>query len=188
MAGELIDGETGAVISGGADSDAGLDVVYNKRGDRFVVDGVNYKRLASGAVVDCKTAAMVANPGGGKTAIKSDNAAAMLARREAIRLQGETAGRAALRAASGGVSSLAGWRQIVEAQAGLAKDTDKGRASTEAARFVGQAAGLIGGASSQQAASNPAGATLALSPDVAKALLEVLGPYLAARGGGGGEP
>lgn len=50
----------------------------------------------------------------------------------------------AVQRASAATTPMAGWGVIVERQAKLAQDTEKGRGSTEAARFVGSALGLLG--------------------------------------------
>ena len=107
-------------------------------------DTTRYKRLPSGAVMDKSTNKLVANPGGGNTIIRrnSNNIREIHAERV---LKAKLAAQSALAAVSASKSktSLAGWARIVGAQAELALDIDRGRASTDAARFVGQAAGFL---------------------------------------------
>lgn len=63
----------------------------------------------------------------------------------------------AVQRASGGPTPFAGWGVIVERQAALAADIDKGRSSTEAARFVGSAIGVLGGPKEAETGSNVPG-------------------------------
>ena len=101
-----------------------------------IAAGENTKVLANGAVYDMNAKRIVANPGGGKSAITQANASALAtARWDAYRERAE------LGAAKGARrnSSLDAWEWIVERQTALAGDIKKGRASTEAANFVDRA-------------------------------------------------
>ena len=101
-----------------------------------IAAGENTKVLANGAVYDMDAKRIVANPGGGKSAITQANASALAtARWDAYRERAE------LGAAKGARrnSSLDAWEWIVERQTALAGDIDKGRSSTEAANFVDRA-------------------------------------------------
>ena len=101
-----------------------------------IAAGENTKVLANGAVYDMDTKRIVANPGGGTSAITQANASAMAtARWDAYRERAEIgAARGARRD-----SSLDAWEWIVERQTELAGDIDKGRSSTEAANFLDRA-------------------------------------------------
>jgi hypothetical protein len=104
--------------------------------------GANVKVLKNGAVYDLDAKRIVANPPGGPTtAINQSNTVAMAQLRAEKYRQ---AAAAAVGRATGGLTPFAGWGIIVERQAALATDIDKGRSSTEAARFVGSAIGIIG--------------------------------------------
>ena len=84
--------------------------------------------------------------------IKTSEQAAALARR-AHASRREKARQYAIDALAKGVSPSKildskeawgiGWQDIIEAQAELAKDTSKGASSTGAARFIGQATGIL---------------------------------------------
>ena len=98
--------------------------------------GENTKVLSNGAVYDMDAKRIVANPGGGTSAITQANASAMAtACWDAYRERAEIgAARGARRD-----SSLEAWEWIVERQTELAGDIDKGRSSTEAANFLDRA-------------------------------------------------
>ena len=75
----------------------------------------------------------------------------------------------AVQRASSATTPFAGWGVIVERQAVLAADIDKGRSSTEAARFVGSAIGVLGGPKEAEHAQN--GANVALPGDTLRNLI-----------------
>lgn len=105
-----------------------------------------YKRWANGAIYDTSIGRVVANPGGGIKKFTKDNTADMRALYDQRRLQAKLAAQGAvakLAVSSGKPSVYRGWQLLVSAQAELAMDTDRGRASTDAARFVGQATGFL---------------------------------------------
>ena len=104
------------------------------------------KVLKNGAVYDLDAGRIVANPGGGTSAITQATASDMHA------LRAEKYQRAAVKGLSRVPGAdkravgtpLAAWSYIVGKQAELATMIDKGRSSTEAARFVGGAIGIMG--------------------------------------------
>ena len=104
-----------------------------------------YKRLPNGAVFDKRIKRIVANPGGGNTPMKQGiNIKEIHAERV---LRAKLAAQGALSelviASGKNKSAIGGWARVVSAQAELALDIDRGRASTDAARFVGQATGFL---------------------------------------------
>ncbi len=108
-------------------------------------DTAVYKRLPNGAVFDLRIKRIVANPGGGNTLVKQGiNIKEIHAERV---LRAKIAAQGALSelviASGKNKSAVGGWARVVSAQAELALDTDRGRASTDAARFVGQATGFL---------------------------------------------
>jgi len=106
-----------------------------------VPTGERYRTLKNGAIYDLEAGRIAANPPGGTTtAITQANAAAMATSRWDKVYK---AARHGMRTASGSPSSLRALSNMVEAQYKLAVDTEKGRASTEAARYVAQQAGYM---------------------------------------------
>ncbi len=102
-----------------------------------------YRILRNGAVYDLQAGRIAGNPPGGTaTAITPETSQAMHRRRAELRIQAQAAARSGVATLAGG-SEYKAWAEIARAQAKLALDTDKGRSSTEAARFVGQAAGFL---------------------------------------------
>ena len=94
----------------------------------------------NGALRDPDTGRIVANPGGGASAITPANASALATSRwDKV----YSAARHGMVTASGSPSSLRALSNMVEAQYKLAIDIEKGRASTEAARYVAQQAGYM---------------------------------------------
>ena len=98
------------------------------------------KVLKNGAVYDLDKGRIVANPGGGTTAITQANATELINSRWERYRNSAVEGLAAAGAVNNRVDA---WAWIVEKQAGLAADVEKGRSSTEAARFVGSAVGAM---------------------------------------------
>ena len=107
----------------------------------IVPTGERYRTLKNGAIYDLEAGRIAANPPGGTTtAITQANAAAMATSRwDKV----YSAARHGMRTASGSASSLRALSNMVEAQYKLAIDIEKGRASTEAARYVAQQAGYM---------------------------------------------
>ena len=108
--------------------------------EEVVPAGQNVKILKNGAVYDLDKGRIVANPGGGTTAITQANATELINSRWERYRNSAVEGLAAAGAVNNRVDA---WAWIVEKQAGLAADPDRGRASTEAARFVGSAVGAM---------------------------------------------
>ena len=99
--------------------------------------GENTKILANGAVYDLDKGRIVANPGGGTSAITQANASALATLRwQQAREQAAEAGQIGLARNSTDGKWTSALANIAEKQAELAMDPDAGRASTEAARYV----------------------------------------------------
>lgn len=109
-------------------------------------DTTRYRRLHNGPIYDMQVHHIVANPGGGLDKISpTHNPKAIYAERVlAAKIAAQEAVEELAKASQSKKTFAAGWREIVKAQAGLALDVDRGRASTDAARFVGQATGFLG--------------------------------------------
>ena len=101
----------------------------------------NLITLKNGAIYDRTKGHIVANPGGGTTAITQATASEMHALRAEKYRRAAAAGLARVHPSN---TPMAAWGYIVERQSQLATTIDKGRSSTEAARFVGQAIGVLG--------------------------------------------
>jgi hypothetical protein len=114
--------------------------------------------LKNGALVDPVTRRIVANPGGGKSAITPAVSSDMLKLRAEKYRQAAAAGLG--RVPGGPGSPVAAWGWLIEKQAALAADIEKGRSSTEAARFVGTAIGVLGGPKEAETGQSGAGGVL----------------------------
>jgi hypothetical protein len=138
-------------------------------------DPSRYSQGKNGVVYDHELKRFAANPAGGpSTGIKSQSQAAALAStRWQMVERAQLAARRGLADLSGTKSSLAAWASIVREQAELAKDTERGRHSTEAARFVGQATGFL---ADRRGNTDPeqAGATLHLSNSALSQVLDAI--------------
>ena len=137
----------------------------------------------NGALRDPVTGRIVANPPGGTiNAITPANSGEYQRMYAQKRIEAElAAGRGMARIAGG--SELDAWSDIAEQQARLAIDTEKGRASTEASRFVCQAAGFIAerGRSSPETGANTLQITL--TNDAIMQIMSNIRPLLPDRGG-----
>lgn len=112
----------------------------------------------NGALRDPVTGRIIANPPGGPTtAIDPSVAAAYSRRRWQLYRQ---AAADAVKRANPANTPYAAWGVIVERQAALAADIERGRASTEAARFVGSALGALDRPPEGQARGGTADVTL----------------------------
>jgi hypothetical protein len=105
-------------------------------------DTTRYKTLANGAIMSLETKRIVANPGGGKSAITSANAS------EYQRLRFAKYQQAVQDAIVDGTKVkpgdvFAGIRTLARAQVAIANDKRQGRASTEAYKTLVAHAGLI---------------------------------------------
>jgi hypothetical protein len=115
--------------------------------------------LKNGAVYDRSKGRIVANPPGGpSTAISQSNTDDMRRLRAEKYRQAAAAGLG--RVPGGPGSPVAAWGWLIEKQAALAADIEKGRSSTEAARFVGTAIGVLGGKNEPESGSNVPGGVL----------------------------
>ena len=122
------------------ESQEGFEVVENARGESFVVDGVNYKRLDNQAVYGIKEGRIVANPGGGATAITQASSRVLAARRVALSRAKFADGFARGMLGRDDLSAEA-WGAVGERAAELIKSAGSARGFAELARFVGQSAG-----------------------------------------------
>ena len=121
--------------------------------------GANVKVLANGAVYDLDAGRIVAMaPGGGSTGITQANTGEMARLRAEKYRRSAAAGLARIHPSN---TPIAAWSYIVEKQSELATMIDKGRSSTEAARFVGGAIGILG--SGGAAGANSGGDTVNIS-------------------------
>ena len=131
----------------------------------------NLRVLKNGAVYDMGAKRIVANPGGGSAAITQADASALNKLRwDKYR---EAAADAVTRATSA-TTPFAGWGVIVERQTELAQDTEKGRSSTEAARFVGAAVGILGAEARAERVEGATGGAGPVPLDTLRALLDDL--------------
>ena len=105
-----------------------------------------YVIAKNGAIRDPVSGRIVANPGGGTTAITPANASEYHQLYAQKRLEAElAAGRGLARVAVSGPSEFDAWADIAANMGGLALQSDPkyGRVSVEAARVVGQMTGFI---------------------------------------------
>src|SRR3990172_5752688 len=135
----------------------------------------------NGALRDPDTGRIVANPGGGTTAITPATASEYHQLYAQKRLEAElAAGRGLARVAVSGSSELDAWSDIAANMGGLALQPDPkyGRLSVEAARVVGQMTGFIaeGGRSGPDPAVNTL--TIQLNNDGLAAIMAGILPIL----------
>src|SRR3990167_3942877 len=105
-----------------------------------------YVIAKNGAIRDPVSGRIVANPGGGTTAITPANASEYHQLYAQKRLEAElAAGRGLARVAVSGPSEFDAWSDIAENMAGLALNSDPrdGRVRVEATRVVGEMTGFI---------------------------------------------
>ena len=141
-------------------------------GEEVSQDTSGLRVLKNGALADPETGRIVANPGGGKSAITPANTSEFAKLRAERYRQAAVAGMRRAASASGAGTSGAAWGYIVEKQSELATMIDKGRSSTEAARFVGSAIGVLGGP--KQAEQGQNGVNQVLPGDTLRRLLDDL--------------
>lgn len=123
--------------------------------------------LPNGAIQSVITGRIIANPNGGNKAITPANASVMSKKRwEAYREASENA----IMDATRRNSPIDAWERIVSRQATLSLDIEKGRDSTNAAKFVQSALGLTENADKPQ----NEGVTVTLSGEIAAKLLDIL--------------
>jgi hypothetical protein len=129
--------------------------------------------LKNGALADPSTGRFVTTPGGGKKAITPANTGEMARLRAEKYRQAAAAGLARSVGGAGG-KPVAAWSHIVEKQSELAVDTEKGRSSTEAARFVGAAVGILGAEARAERVEGATGGAGPVPLDTLRALLDDL--------------
>jgi hypothetical protein len=127
--------------------------------------------LANGAIYDLDKKRIVANPGGGTMAITQAQASAMSTLRWEQYRQSAASG---LAKAGRRHNRTDAWEWIVEKQAELATAIDKGRSSTEAARFVGSAVGATPERGAAGANSGGDNVNISFPVEVIRALLDDL--------------
>lgn len=125
------------------DLESGFWVVSSK-GDQYYIDDVNYALRKNGAIQDLQTSKFVAVTDKGLRFKNRESASEASLKRWADYREAAAAGLAASGSLSGSPGGASGaWADIVKNQAGLAKDTSQGVASTVAAKFVGHAVGAL---------------------------------------------
>lgn len=102
-------------------------------------DPERYQILKNGSIYDHSIKKIVKAPTVPNFTDHKQAQAAALSRHQAA----QEAAITGLSRVSTSKSALDAWANIVESQAKLAMDTDKGRSSTEAARFTGQTTGFL---------------------------------------------
>ena len=153
-------------------------IVTNKAGQSFVVDGEAYKMLPNGAVHGVREARIVANPNGGLTAITPANSSDVRSKLFERRIQSKLAAGRGMAQGTMTAGELEAWERINAAQASLAVDTDRGRASTEAARFVGAAAGFLSPDTRyDDQPAGPAGVRIELSDEAVDGLIALVAAW-----------
>ena len=134
-------------------------------GDKMTDENKETKVLANGAIADVKTGVII------RGAPLSSSQARAIAKKRWEKAQ--AAAIRGLRHASGSDSALQAWSDLIGEQYKLAMNIDAARASTEAARFVGQAAGFL--VDRRQAAGNSGENPLeTLGAEVASRILAML--------------
>lgn len=144
--------------------------------------GGELRVLANGAVYDMNVKRIVANPGGGSTAITQAQSSAYHDLRRAKRIEIAQRG---IELGTGATRWDIGAVDIIAAQSRLALDITKGRGSTEAARLVLGAAELLP-ERGQDAGGGPA-VRLELSQGAVESLAGLLGGVIAAGVGVGSD-
>ena len=136
----------------------------------------NYKVLDNGAVYSLDRGRIAANPGGGTTAITSQNSGALARRSREVYWEAAQKGLASAHKRT----SEDAWAYLTGRQSELAADTSRGRASTEAFRAVGQA---IGAFSQQSDGASQPDARLELSDRGLERVLQALAGALSTADG-----
>ena len=140
----------------------------------FDTTSERYRELKNGAVYDMETKRIVANPGGGKSAITQATSSELRARWAEKKLEAQLAAQRGIGRLVSSGSDLEAWEAIVEQQGTLAMDIEQGRASTEAARFTGLAAGYLSDRRGGSQDPAPGGVNITLGAGVVRELLDVL--------------
>jgi hypothetical protein len=117
-----------------------------------LVDGREVWQYQDGTQYDPAIKRLVRGPDAASFAGDQVQASALAARRWELY---RNAAADAVQRATIATTPFAGWGVIVERQVKLAQETEKGRASTEAARFVGSALGLMGEGRRQEEQQQP---------------------------------
>ncbi len=131
-----------------------------------------YRELKNGAIIDNTTGRFVAAPPAHRQSITGENASALAHRRWEL---GRDAAEIGLRDLKPGLKTqFEAWSKIVKAQAELAIDTKQGRASTEAAGFVGRATDLLPGNAKMRQETPGSGVKLLISGEIAQKIVETL--------------
>ena len=138
--------------------------------EEIQADGERYRELKNGAVYDMESKRIVANPGGGTTAITQANASEI---GNIYREQRAAAAREEIADRKGKGDLIVGIRALTGNQIDLASDIERGRASTEAYKTVMMAAGMWDRPG--QSANNLANSTqVSLPNEIAHRILDIL--------------
>ena len=139
-------------------------------------DPERYRITANGSTQDLKTGRIVKAPPPGQNTFDDPERAREAARTRIERAR--AAAHAGLRNASHvGTTALETWSKIVEAQARLAMDGKRGRDSTNAAKFVGTAAGYTGREALEDQKISREGSFIHFSGDIAHKILDMIHEY-----------
>jgi hypothetical protein len=129
--------------------DMGLEIIKGEAltAEIIAADPERYRTLSNGAIYDNAAGHIVKAPPPEMRVFSDQNQAKAAALSRHVAAQEAALQGLANAAGNIGVgtseSALLAWSNIIAAQARLAMDTEAGRASTEAARFAGTAAGLL---------------------------------------------
>ena len=156
-------------------------------GEMIAADPERYQVLANGAVYDHAVKYIVKAPPDELQPFAQEQASANAAKKrwDQYRERAELGAVAGASAPGAFIrSSLGAWEWIVSRQTQLAGMTNKGRDSTNAAKFVGSALDAL--PDRRNSPEPPAsGATLAMSSDVAQRLIDMLAGAVAGSNGDG---
>jgi hypothetical protein len=130
-----------------------------------------YRELANGAIYDNEAGHIVKAPPPEKQTITQANAREYHALAAQKRLEAQLAARAGIAGLVKTKSDLDAWQVINRKQGRLATMIEKGRSSTEAARFVGYATGFLSDDRTNNLAND--GITVQIGADIARQLVEL---------------
>jgi len=164
--------------------------VTNKAGVTYLVDGKQARQLPNGAILAIDTGKIVANPAasgqpGATSGITTENHRDIREKLFERRLQSQLAAGSGMAKGTMTAGELQAWEKIAAAQAGLALDVERGRASTEAARFLGAATGFLAADARRDTdGGQPPALRLDLSPAAVDGLLALVAAWRGAAGSG----
>jgi hypothetical protein len=146
--------------------------VTNKRGESFLVDGVNYRQLDNGTIISVSSGRMVANPESGKLNGFTSTESSRDARQKWFdrRISGAMAAGRGLALATNSPEEITAIERLTAEQATLAMDISRGRASTEAYVAIMRVAGFLGTMDKSKSADQGSNNTLSLTDEGLKEL------------------